>query len=70
MDEPHDQVPWDRLTEGAVDAVCHVIERLAAGHTGEIHLLCNEGGVRNVRSITDYKPGARSVSVAEFERAG
>ena len=38
-------IPWDDLTQTAMDAVADVIELLAEGFTGEITLHCKDGGV-------------------------
>jgi hypothetical protein len=44
-----ERIPWDQLNEKAANAVADVIVLLAAGFTGEITLVCGEGGVKAVR---------------------
>jgi len=52
-----EELPWDRLSDSASDAVVELVHILAGRFTGRIEMECMEGGVRKFRDVRERQPG-------------
>ncbi len=64
-----ESVPWDLLTESAQDHIADIIELLASGFTGEVTLVCAQGGVKATKVAGGKGTVAMLVEASRQKRA-